>query len=310
LKNGVFAASITHGIKESDEYHAIMRKDDRYARSIQDHRGAQAEQASIIAGGKFDMHHERSVAISSFTSESSKVRNSRYCDQNYMLGAKNSEDCGPGSKIVTVDECRWAATRFGFQQGDSSRGPFEIKDQKYTVIYPEGCFLELGNDPETHGNGVAWFVERGNTAASGGYNVTGMAICKRPRYSNGTINTNAGCTEGAHITTEPDCRTFADCEGNHLDEDSFRRGIPGFKPKPANVQAGDAPDDRPANYGDYNAWPTGCFAEYRGTEHGVMYNKKPVGSSTDPTNPQGTPICYLPETTRKPWTTASSSWFR
>jgi hypothetical protein len=272
-----------------------MRKEEqregKQTRSIKEHRefqiGGSAVLTSLVKKGV----------------QKTKGIDKDFCNRNYFKGRAEPDGCSytkDGAHIETPAECRWAADKMHKHAGNDHVGPFEVKDQWFIHSYPEGCFVSA-NDDTTFWYNTEGEVSDGQTSKAIGTSqapegTTGFPICWRPKYDEGTIDTNGDCPDDmAPILNEFDCRTYAECMGDKPadDDNSFRVGIPAYVP-PMQGQtedpAQDQPDHRPEGWGNPHIWPQGCFIRTN-SNGSINYN---ANMTVTPSDPKGTPACSRP----------------
>merc|ERR1711924_286609 len=95
----------------------------------------------------------------------------------------------------------------------SFRVPRDWKDK-----HPKGCFMI----PCGHGTGTSYFY---NPIGDMPLEPVGTPVCSRPKFLNGTDNSNGGCPAGyANIMHEEVCQQTAGCLGHCIGE-PFRKAV-------------------------------------------------------------------------------------
>jgi hypothetical protein len=227
-----------------------------------------------------------------------KIRNDpeKDCHDSYILGSPDTNDCTDGdlhANIITESPCEKAAEAAGVSQGMPSLNlSFNLGDDSlYKETHPRGCFKDKQHNAFFY-NPIGYKpTPDGNWTARGG-----TPVCTRERYRNGSIQSASdyGCPAGGYsvITTRGACLEYAECSSYSHNEDEFDVGAPAQINNVANPAA------HPEAWAQqYNDMPRGCFIR---EENGYVYFNTPHNDTSGnptiyPTNPQGTPLCWIPK---------------
>jgi len=223
----------------------------------------------------------------------SRARESDMCDVDYPLGNEGTCDCADSANhqiILQEEMCVQAA----FEAGVSTPlGSFRLQPE-WTNHHPKGCFKDTcSSDPK----GQCYFFNPiGNLPAQcagtthllngdAAPQVTGVPVCRRAKYLNGTADTNGGCPDQyGVIMNENNCSEAATCLGDGTGSE-FRVDV--------------------LNESQHDHYPLGCFVNSGPGQDGKVYFNAPLaGRSTTanpPTNPLGTPICNVTVRTYQWW---------
>jgi hypothetical protein len=276
-------------------------------------RREQKEQKSVSlhlsAGGSLDREYGFDFSMPQAKKMDTKINT---CNDDYPLGQLNVNECTEQHfdyPILNREVCVEAAAEAGVTTVHSK---FDIAKEWY-YKHPRGCFKvpcseahsatghaadteqDEKDAAETHANGgyCYFFNPVGENPPSAANQLTGVPVCYRPKMINGTIDDSTkavNCRDGFRtIETLNDCQFAAEClglcKGHSFDIDST-----------VNL--------------DYNKYPEGCFIH---PADGCVYlNTKPnqvAGQAAwgNPTNPEGTPLCNVTETTLEDtWPTLST----
>lgn len=252
-----------------------------------------------------------------------------YCCNSYVPGitggskcCNGEADCADHQPIIVPGVCSNAAQEAGAEEGLTKfnetgnytmtkefmvKGP-GLDGIDWQAIRPKGCF-EDNTLPVVGGatsakhfyyNGVNNEPDLSNRPETSGM----TPICQRPRYVNGTTDSNT-CTDAQiankyeRIMDAESCQSFAECSGYCWHEDLWKVGTP-----QAAVRHDQFPDKRKPWASNYDQLPIGCFIDTPtddGLQHDgcVYYNegKDPANlpangpPKADPANPVGTPVC-------------------
>lgn len=221
-----------------------------------------------------------------------KSRESDFCDDAYVLGTADTNDCTDASKQTTITReslCRDAATAAGAAAGQYD-AKFEV-DYDNEDLCPWGCFRSKTN------TSVFFFNPNGNVSINPGHH-GGTPVCRRKRYMQGTIA--SGCPTGYEMIDgapgsdldRDACWGAGDCGGYQMQSEYFDVGI--LDPTPN----GDKVDSiRPPWAQVYNNMPKGCFIRSEvisnKTVLSVYFNVPQTAAPTSPTAEGGVPICRI-----------------
>lgn len=240
-----------------------------------------AASVELFADGDMQVTYQR---------HESRARESDMCDVDYPLGTEGTCDCvdSTNHQIILQEEmCIQAAKEAGVS---TPVGNFRLTPE-WTNHHPKGCFKDTCNsDPK----GQCYFFNPiGGLPAQcqtpkemvllngdASPEVTGVPVCRRAKYLNGTVNANGVCPMAGYgvIMNENNCSEAAMCLGDGT-------GIE-FRPDVLDASK-------------HDLYPLGCFID--STDGKVYYNAPIAGRSTTthpPTNPVGTPICNVTVRTR------------
>lgn len=216
--------------------------------------------------------HGELIDVGAHVEHSEKLHESDYCDEDYILGTRGTDDCPQSRPVERETMCVDAAIRMGVSRGNEPRYPFEV-GRPYFEVYPRGCFKKNGDTP-------LWYNPFG---ALSNNTLEGTPVCHRPKYKLGSNDTNdGGCTGNyTKVLNETACRTFAECKG-HCSPYEFRVGIAATVP---------GTDERPADSGAefYDKRPKGCFRHHG---DGCIYFNVPRDAEPAGTI-QGAPVCMI-----------------
>jgi len=198
------------------------------------------------------------------------------CSLDFPLGPEGDCKCADEAKhelILEEDICMEAARQAGVSAPWLT---FRLHAEWYNH-HPKGCFKQsCTQDPK----GICYFFNpvgdnpakcanrtklvNGDDAPA----VTGQPVCKRPKYQNGTMDSNVGCPAGyANIIDHDTCVEAAVCKG-------LSRGTE-FRVTSKNQSR-------------HDDFPTGCFVS---SSDGKAYFNPPLENWLAPHSPKGKPLC-------------------
>jgi hypothetical protein len=203
--------------------------------------------------------------------------NTMECSTDFIFGVADSSNCSdPARHEIILDSglCIQAATLTGAladHQTFHVNGTLRAKDS-----HPKGCFS--GPCIDIAGNttsGTCFFY---NNIGDMPLHPVGTPVCSRPRYMNGTANTNghgADCPANYSVIMDEDrCREVAACMG-HAQGEPFDHGTG-------------------ANNSKHDDFPNGCFIG----EHSKVYFNHDKQGYGEPRAPRGTPLCNVTQSTK------------
>jgi hypothetical protein len=242
--------------------------------------------AATLHDASLIRREEKSVHVSSLSATESvqvkPARSSQECpgceDQDYLVGAANSNECPDGTTKVTSDSmCRYAAS-FGDAHADDEHNRFNLQDDIDFRRHPYGCFYQdcHPDGDDTQPEEPCYFRHAGdeenvNTSRP---DFSGKPICKRQRYVNGTTN-GQGCGQHSDYSVVMDfahcvklCSKLGDRCAHHFE-----------------IAKGARP-----NFTQHHDYPAGCFwIKTAGTTE-VFYNSESSGADGEV---KGTPLCEV-----------------
>lgn len=204
------------------------------------------------------------------------------CEMDWPLGPEGGCKCADEAKhnlILEEDECMEAARQAGVSAPFLT---FRLHSEWYNH-HPKGCFKQsCSQDPK----GICYFFNpvgdnparcknetklvNGNDAPE----VTGQPVCKRPKYQNGTLNSNEGCPTGyQNIIDAAYCKDAAVCMG---------------------ITQGSEFRVTSKNQSRHDDFPKGCFVD---NKDGKVYFNPLLENWVAPRSPFGTPLCNNSEST-------------
>jgi len=197
-----------------------------------------------------------------------------WCDRDYPLGHWNSSNCsrdgaGAHQLILDAEMCASAAREANATPHDHHF----IIPEEWADMHPKGCFVFPCHWDAGHV--CYWFNDIGDTPMY----PWGAPVCQRPKFQNGTKDTNAGCPDGYDvILNENNCSEAGICQGFDLETDFI-------------VGEGDF-----HNESQHNIYPEGCYID---DELGsVRFN--PIYGTHPPQTPRGMPLCNVTMATHFP----------
>lgn len=243
-------------------------------------------ETSLIRRNAADSKETMELSAAGYT-ESKYEEASCDGDFDYPLGSDGTCVCDDPDhqELIGQEEmCLEAATQAGVSAPPSNF----ILNEEWFNFHPKGCFKDTcKSDPK----GQCYFFNPiGNFPAKcGNYSlpdgsrppVTGVPVCRRVKYMNGTVDGNGGCPiDYGVIMDETNCTVAAECLG-YCKGDEFR------------VTS--------LNQSRHDDFPQGCFRKSGDGEDGCVYYNPPLENWNEPKGPKGTPICNV---TKRTWINA------
>jgi len=195
---------------------------------------------------------------------SSVADGEEFCDYDFPLGFKDSQNCSASNHSHIVDEgmCVEAANQAGATAANGANGSFRL-GTAWEKKFPKGCFKY---ECKEAANKICYFYNEGEPENK---DVKGTPVCSRPKHTMGAANSNGGCPDGYMVLDdETKCSSAAGCLGRGKGTE-FRKGQ--------------------HDAGEHVQFPRGCFVD---VDDGNVYYNGPSSFGTGSTV-KGTPVCVV-----------------